>query len=65
MRPSSTPKADHAGRPLRPVGMPLTAEELERIDDVRFGKRFTSRVEAMRYLIHKGLEAETKQGASA
>ncbi len=63
MRPTTTPAADAAGRPMRPVGMPLSPEELERIDDVRFGKRFTSRVETLRYLINKGLEAERNERA--
>lgn len=58
MRPSTTPQKDGDGRPLKTIGLPLTEDEIEKIDDVRFGKRFSSRTEAMRHLLKKGLEAE-------
>lgn len=57
MRPTTTPREEDGGRP-KTLGLPLTASEIEKVDDVRFSRRFASRAEALRHLLMKGLEAE-------
>lgn len=47
------------------VGLVLSAEELEQIDDWRFDSRIGSRSEAIRRLIQAGLEAQKQTETAA
>jgi metal-responsive CopG/Arc/MetJ family transcriptional regulator len=51
--------------PARVTTISLPKSLVDRIDEFRFGRRLSSRAEAIRQLIEAGLQRETKRGSSS
>lgn len=60
MRPSAIPREQKR----RTISVPFTLAEVEQIDDVRFARRQSTRREAIRFLVGKGLEAVASESAT-